>query len=260
VLAIARRTADSIARSLNAQHALELDSAVNPNSNAPAGAPPYASSAILVRPLTEKGHYGFSFVTMPFVATPAVLNFYRIPATSADIVTVRGDLSGIRLSPGTQFSSAKREPLQSVTIQVTKLLPKYTSPPNTLITEGAMSAFGLTSQPVGWLMQTRHPLTAAQVADARRRAAQAGITIETRTGGDNSQRALRTYSTIIGVLVALGVLAMTVGLIRSETAGDRRTLTATGASGRTRRTLNAATAERWGCSPGRSAQPGRIWR
>jgi putative ABC transport system permease protein len=38
------------------------------------------------------------------------------------------------------------------------------------------------------------------------------------------------------------VLAMTVGLIRSETAGDLRTLTATGASGRTRRTLNGATA------------------
>jgi putative ABC transport system permease protein len=242
VLAIARRTADSIARSLNAQHTLELDSAVNPHSNVPAGAPPYASSAILVRPLTEHGHYGFSFVTMPFVATPAVLSFYRIPTTSADIVTVRGDLSGIRLSPGTQFSSAKRDPLQSVTIQVSKLLPKYTSAPNTLITEGAMSAFGLTSQPAGWLMQTRHPLTAAQVADARRRAAQAGITIEARTGGDHSQRALRTYSTIIGVLVALGVLAMTVGLIRSETAGDLRTLTATGASGRTRRTLNAATA------------------
>ena len=44
------------------------------------------------------------------------------------------------------------------------------------------------------------------------------------------------------MLVALGVLAMTVGLIRSETAGDLRTLTATGASGATRRTLNAASA------------------
>jgi putative ABC transport system permease protein len=35
---------------------------------------------------------------------------------------------------------------------------------------------------------------------------------------------------------------MTVGLIRSETASDLRTLTATGASGRTRRTLTGATA------------------
>jgi putative ABC transport system permease protein len=35
---------------------------------------------------------------------------------------------------------------------------------------------------------------------------------------------------------------MTVGLIRSETAGDLRTLTATGAASRTRRTLTATTA------------------
>jgi len=35
---------------------------------------------------------------------------------------------------------------------------------------------------------------------------------------------------------------MTVGLIRSETAGDLRTLTATGASSATRRTLTGATA------------------
>ena len=35
---------------------------------------------------------------------------------------------------------------------------------------------------------------------------------------------------------------MTVGLIRSESAGDLRTLTATGATSRIRRTLTAATA------------------
>jgi putative ABC transport system permease protein len=35
---------------------------------------------------------------------------------------------------------------------------------------------------------------------------------------------------------------MTVGLIRGESAGDLRTLTATGAAGTTRRTLTAATA------------------
>jgi putative ABC transport system permease protein len=38
------------------------------------------------------------------------------------------------------------------------------------------------------------------------------------------------------------VLAMSVGLIRSETAGDLRTLTAAGASSRTRRSLTAVTA------------------
>ena len=43
-------------------------------------------------------------------------------------------------------------------------------------------------------------------------------------------------------MIALSVLAMSVGLIRSETAPDMRTLTATGASAATRRMITAATA------------------
>jgi putative ABC transport system permease protein len=105
-----------------------------------------------------------------------------------------------------------------------------------------MRALGFIRQPAGWLMQTAHPLTSAQITAARNRAAAGGITVETRTAGDHSQQRLRDDATIIGVLLALGVLAMTVGLIRSETANDLRTLTATGASGGTRRTLTAATA------------------
>ena len=37
-------------------------------------------------------------------------------------------------------------------------------------------------------------------------------------------------ATAAGALLALAILAMTVGLIRSESAGDLRTLTATGAT------------------------------
>ena len=260
VLALARSAVDSIAQSLNAQHVIELDTAVNPKSNAPAGAPPDATRAILVHPMTEQGRHGFSLVTTPFVATPAILKFYRVATSgidsSADIITARTDLSGTQLSPGTQLSSGKRQTLHPVRIQVAKLLPEYTSAPNTLITEKEMRTFGLTSQPTGWLLQTRHPLITAQVAEARRRAAAAGITVETRTAGDHSLQNLRTYSMITGVLVALGVLAMTVGLIRSETAGELRTLTATGASGRTRRTLNAVTAGALGLLAGLLGTPG----
>ena len=53
---------------------------------------------------------------------------------------------------------------------------------------------------------------------------------------------LRTGATGAGILLALGVLATTVGLIRGEGARDLRTLTATGAPKRTRRTLTATTA------------------
>jgi putative ABC transport system permease protein len=51
-----------------------------------------------------------------------------------------------------------------------------------------------------------------------------------------------TIATAAGALLALAILAMTVGLIRSESAGDLRTLTATGATSRIRRKLTAATA------------------
>jgi len=62
------------------------------------------------------------------------------------------------------------------------------------------------------------------------------------TNGQPSLRSLETWSIAAGILLALGVLAVTSGLIRSEAAGDLRTLAATGASSRVRRTLTAATA------------------
>jgi putative ABC transport system permease protein len=67
------------------------------------------------------------------------------------------------------------------------------------------------------------------------------ITVEARSDQANLV-ALRTGATAVGVLVALGILAMTVGLIRSELEGDLRILTATGATSGIRRSLTAATA------------------
>lgn len=50
------------------------------------------------------------------------------------------------------------------------------------------------------------------------------------------------WATFFGILLALCILAMSVGLIRSETANDLRTLAANGANSFTRRTLTAVTA------------------
>ena len=50
------------------------------------------------------------------------------------------------------------------------------------------------------------------------------------------------WATLFGIVIALGVLAMSVGLVRSETSSELRTLAATGASSYTRRTLTAVTA------------------
>jgi putative ABC transport system permease protein len=53
---------------------------------------------------------------------------------------------------------------------------------------------------------------------------------------------INNWATVFGIALALGILAMSIGLIRSETASDLRTLTATGAGSSTRRTLAAVTA------------------
>jgi putative ABC transport system permease protein len=95
--------------------------------------------------------------------------------------------------------------------------------------------------PSGWLVESNRPLTSEQIADARELAAAAGLTIEIRREGA-SQAKLIVIATAAGGLLALGILALTVGLIRGESAGDVRTLTATGASSAVRRTLTAATA------------------
>jgi putative ABC transport system permease protein len=49
-------------------------------------------------------------------------------------------------------------------------------------------------------------------------------------------------ATVFGILLALGILAMSVGLLRNEAASSLRTLTAAGASGTIRRAISAATA------------------
>ena len=176
----------------------------------------------------------------PYVADADVLKFYAaVPSDikpGVAVISSRSDLQGVEL--GTGFKGD----FTPTTVQASKQLPNYTSAPNTLLTTQAVAAHGFTAEPAGWLVSSKQPLTSAQLVDARRRAAAAGITIESRTGPDQSLQQLRDYSTLTGALVALGVLAMTVGLIRGETAGDLRTLAATGASGVTRRTLNATSA------------------
>jgi putative ABC transport system permease protein len=129
-------------------------------------------------------------------------------------------------------------------IQEVSALPSGTSAPNTVITEHAMRTLGLHTGPdsvAGWLIQTANPLTSAQIHNAQLTAAAANMTIETRSSVPTSATIVN-WATVFGIALALAILAMSVGLIRSETASDLRTLAATGASGRTRRNLTAATA------------------
>ena len=93
----------------------------------------------------------------------------------------------------------------------------------------------------GWLIQAPAPLTAAQIRAARHVTLAYQAPLEIASGGSDFGE-IADVATALGILIALGVLAASVGLIRSETAPDLRTLTATGASTSTRRTITAATA------------------
>jgi putative ABC transport system permease protein len=201
-----------------------------------------------------------------YVATPALLAHYGISPSeinsNTDLITGRRDLAGFAViapsngptpcdssqpncrvngvKPGSDSAARRGRDLSHPTIQTFKL-PTYTSAPDTLLTAHALREFGLKSVTAGWFIQTRSPLTTAQIDSARHTAAAAGITVETRQQ-QSSNAKLRDGATAIGLLVALGVLAMTVGLIRSETANELRTLSATGATSTTRRTVTGATA------------------
>jgi putative ABC transport system permease protein len=176
-----------------------------------------------------------------YVATPQLLAAFGIKASEvnpdADILTMRPGLSGLskmRLSFGAQD-------VANPVIQEVSALPAGTSGPNTVITEHAIHSLGLHTSVSGWLVQTPHPPTAAQIRSARLTAAAAGMTIETKSSAPTSAEILN-WATAFGIALALGILAMSIGLIRSETARDLRTLTATGAGSLTRRELTAATA------------------
>jgi putative ABC transport system permease protein len=118
--------------------------------------------------------------------------------------------------------------------------PFATSGSSTSSTPELLGLLGLDAARAGWLVVTRTPPTSVQLAQARQVAADAGMTLETRDG-QTELTAIRSAATGVGMLLALGILAMTVGLIRSEAVGDLRTLTAAGATGKTRRNLTAAT-------------------
>jgi len=112
-----------------------------------------------------------------------------------------------------------------------------------VVTEHGLRALGLQSpvSTAGWFIQARGGLTAAQIRNAQQVAAASGMSVETR----NSIPSLATVvndATVFGIVLALAILAMSVGLVRSEADRDLRTLTATGASGTTRCIIVATTA------------------
>jgi putative ABC transport system permease protein len=226
-------TAATIAGTLGTRDVLPLVSAVAPTDTG----------------LQQVGAGGGQGTIDIYVATPALLRHYGIKASSISpgtvLITSRPGLQG---SPNLLFQygnfTAANPVLKFIpapSIQTLASLPTDVSDPNLLVMASVAARLRLREATVAWLIQAPRSLTPVQINSARRVAATAGLTIETKNGTPSLDE-VRNDATAAGILVALGVLAMTIGLIRSETSGDIRTLTATGASARTRRGITAATA------------------
>lgn len=193
---------------------------------------------------------GGTDVGQPYVATPELLAHYGIKASQVEpgavLLTSRAGLTAapaLQLPFGCTFSNACPPASCSAhpSIQTLTGLPADLADPNLVLTTYAVRKYRLRTYPAAWLIQARQPLTAAQINSTRERAEALGLTMQTKNGNPSLSQ-LDTWATAAGMLLALGVLALTVGLVRSETAADLRILTATGATSRTRRGITSATA------------------
>ena len=181
-----------------------------------------------------------------YVATPAVLRYLGIdPAAvdpSSDFLVDRSISAREFVIPS--MTSRKALPVANVqTIETGNHLFGSGSSrvPPYFVTLNGLRRHGWGQIPAGWLVESSRPLTNAQILDARRAAGDAGLAVEVKEEA-GSNEVVMAIATGAGAILALAILAMTVGLIRSESTGDLRTLTATGATSRTRRTLTATTA------------------
>jgi putative ABC transport system permease protein len=204
------------------------------------GAAPMAASG-RDAPITEArpiGAHSFRYLSQPYVATPSLLARLGIdPSTIADGTELLTSRQGptMLLDVTTRLDTAATTTTQHVDV------PEYTSAPSSLITESALQRHGWRTARAGWLIESSTPLTATQIRAARAAAASAGLAIETRDQ-QGALGSIRRVATAAGALLALAIVAMTMGLLRGESTRDLQTLTATGASTMTRRTITASTA------------------
>jgi len=224
-----------LAATLDGARTLPLDMAIDPavptDYQSEAGGA-QAGAALFWQPPGEARAHGIPL----YVATPELLDRFGAEFATVDDHTVwfhqtTGDL---RLFT----SKASNTPVSDV-----GLIPDagFGALPDAFLSPAAVQSHGWIVRRSGWLVEAGRPLTDAERAAARQLAADAGLTVDMEDR-DSSLSTLRFGATTGGILLALGVLAMTVGLIRTEVAADLRTLTAVGAGTGLRRRLTATTA------------------
>jgi putative ABC transport system permease protein len=226
---------DRVATAFSGAQVTRLDVAIDPASEPD---PSFGGREAIV--LGERFRDGWNDISLLYVATPQLLAYYGYDldavAPSTVVITREAGQFGINGEVGATRSDS--ETLSNIEA----IRPGYESLPGTFVTTQVISERGWVTAPSGrWLVETQQVPTSEQLDAARELAAGAGLTIEVRDR-QGGLGALRTGATAAGVLVALSIVAMAVGLVRSEAGRDLRILTATGATRRTRRTLTAATA------------------
>ncbi|HEY3606211.1 MAG TPA: FtsX-like permease family protein, partial [Pseudonocardiaceae bacterium] len=152
------------------------------------------------------------------VATPDVLRRYGIDPNSvpadADLVTAQAGLAGmtdVQLAVVDHGLTDVERPISHPVVRIMPTLPTGTQEPNLLITEHAMRTLGAVSAMDDWLITTPRPLTPDEINLARTAALRTDSSIDTASNVPSAAE-LGDWATGVGILIALGVLAMTVGL------------------------------------------------
>lgn len=184
--------------------------------------------ALIVRLGRQTGSNSFHDVPL-YVATPELIRYLGVTPDTDVLTPATGRL---------EYINTARRDLVPRTRHIAA--PAYSASPTSVITPAAVRQSGWRPAQAAWLVRSGRPFTGRQIAAARDMAAGAGLSVESRDHQDGL-RVVRSSATAAGVVLALAVLAMTVGTIRGEAAGELRTLTAAGATRTIRRTLTAVT-------------------
>lgn len=186
---------------------------------------------------------GWSDLSLLFVGTPELMA--RLGPVDASVEQSSGFAAAFDegelalLGVGSPDAPGGDRP--NVVVDWQYFTPNYTSLPAAIASADRIEEAGWEAIPSGQWLVDATSVTREELSDAREIAATTGLTIEVR----DAQRGLgtvRAIATVVGVLVALGVITVMVGLIEGETARDRATVTATGAPSVVRRSITMTTA------------------
>lgn len=230
-----------IADRTGAEAVVPLDVAADPTNPAITGGRRLLNTALLGVPLDEHTTRDSGMV---FVATPDLIDYLGVEpgVGGADTVLLTRQPGEVYVTGNLTIEAFGRGPVPASSVARIDI-HDYSSAPRALLTEAGLAATGLEPVRAGWLLDlpgSVDSMDPGTLADLRDVAKEAGLVIETRDeqGGLTT---VRTVATAVGVLLALSILALTIGLLRSDASRDLRTLNACGATRRIRRSITATT-------------------